>query len=214
MSITIIPSDLASTKSEFDRRLASLLPVSSTIHLDLMDGRFVETRSIDPEQLPDLRRWKGKRFEAHLMLKEPMRVIAPLVQKGVRRIILHYESVWPEDLPAIARFIRKWKGVPVLAVNPDTPIKRVLPYVQHFDTVLLMGVHPGRNGAPYISDTPKRVRELAKHHRKIQVDGGMTLDTVKAVVAAGATRITSGSYVSNAKDPKKAMAELRAAAKR
>jgi ribulose-phosphate 3-epimerase len=100
----------------------------------------------------------------------------------------------------------------VLAINPETPIERLFPYVDDVDGVVFLGVHPGFNGAAYVKETPKRIalfRKSVDKKLQIQVDGGMNPTTLHEVVAAGATRINSGSFISNAQDPKKAIKELR-----
>lgn len=217
MSIVIVPTVLAGSKEEFDMRLKRLLPIADEIQVDVMDGKFVSSESIALNDIPEVKRWKNKRFEAHLMVQTPGAHIQPMARRGFKRIIFHIEATSSRSLPALLAQCRKHKVEPVLAINPETPIDALLPHVHDIAGVVFLGVHPGFNGAPYLPATAKRIAAFAKKNtnRKlaIQVDGGMTPKTIAAVVKAGATRINSGSFLSNAADPKKALVALKAAAK-
>jgi ribulose-phosphate 3-epimerase len=215
--VTVIPTVLAFTWPEFEQRLARTLPIADEIQIDFMDGAFVETKSIALEQAPDVARHAGKRFEAHLMVADPQAWIAAIARKGFARCIFHYEAVGDARVEETAAFIRSHGMDAVLAFNPDTAVERAAPHARYVDGMLVMGVSPGRNHAPYVAQTPERVRTLAELMRSvsipIQVDGGMTPQTIRAVVHAGASRINSGSFVANARDPKEALEQLRAAAR-
>ena len=212
----IIPTVLAYNKKEFTKLFKKILPTSDEIQIDFMDGRFVPTESIREEEVPPVRNYKGKVFEAHLMVKEPMRWVPYLIDKGFKRIIMHYETLDPEDFPVIKKFIKKEGAEFILAVNPETEVEEIIPLVEHIDGVLFLGVHPGKNGAEYLEETAERIRAFLKAVPKkitVQVDGGMSTETIKNVVDAGATRINSGHFVSNATDPAKALEELYKAAR-
>ncbi len=208
----VIPTILAFDKAGFDTLWDKVIGVSDEVQVDLMDGRFVETKSISVDELPDVSGMRT-RFEAHMMLKEPMSWVLPLKDKGFSRVIIHYEAIQEEDIPMITTFMEKQGLSWCLAVNPETPIERIVPHTEHVKDVLIMGVHPGRNHAPYVEATPGRVRELheACPGVTIQVDGGMTDETIRAVVRAGATRINSGSFVGGGEDPAGQVRKLYAA---
>lgn len=211
--VTIIPTVLANSKEEFDTRLRKLLPVADEIQVDFMDGKFVPSQGIPINQVPDLSGHK-QRFEAHLMVENPGAYIQPLARRGFKRIIFHIEAVNDKVIPMLLLQCKKYKVKPVLAINPRTSVRLLLPWTEHVDGVVFLGVHPGFNGAPYLPDTAKRIKEFAKLDKNkttIQVDGGMTPTTIESVVAAGASRINSGSFISNAPDPKKAIVQLIAA---
>ncbi len=213
--LEIIPTVLAYDEREFTALFGKVVPISPWVQIDLMDGKFVETASIPLPSVPDVRERKGTSFEAHLMVQDPSAWIPGLARRGFRRIIVHYESLKASEIVAVAREVRALGMQAMLACNPETRIASVVPHVAHFDGALVLGVHPGRNGAPYVEETPARVRELAKMCKDaiIQVDGGMTPSTIKAVVTAGAARVNSGSYVAKAADPARALKELYDAAR-
>lgn len=233
-AITVIPTILANTKQELDENLVKVLPVSKTLQIDFMDGHFVPSKGVDIEDIPDLTRWSSWTFEAHLMMYHPEKWFEEAAKKGFKRVIFHYEAVEDKNIAKIAQQIRDLKMMPVLAINPDTPPIRILKYTQFVDGILFLGVHPGFNGAPYVTTTPQRIKEfiedikekdkkiintklknnssnkkiLSKSKLFIQVDGGIGPDTIAQVIRAGATRVNSGSYIRNAQDPSKAIAAL------
>ncbi|MDD9954585.1 MAG: hypothetical protein OXR66_09730 [Candidatus Woesearchaeota archaeon] len=210
----LIPTVLAYDKKEFTRLFKKITSATNDIQVDFMDGRFVDTKSITLEQAPSVKKYKKKRFEAHIMVAEPMPWAVELLRKGYTRILFHYEAMDPEDIRRGCKLIRKLGGKALLALNPSTPVKKILPHLDDVDGILFLGVVPGQNGAPYVQETPQRIKELRKHYSgEIQVDGGMTDATIHDVVAAGATRVNSGSFVSNAADPKAAISRLQAAAR-
>lgn len=214
MDIRIIPTVLANTKEEFEERLAKLLPASNELQIDMMDGQFVPSTGIAVDDLPDLKQWDDHLFEVHIMVYHPERYIEPLAQRGCRRVIFHYEAIEDKRIPELVQSIRGLGMQSIIALNPETPVERILPFTGLVTGVLFLGVHPGFNGAPYVSSTPERIEELvrltngAPRSFYIQVDGGMTPETVGDVVRAGATRINSGSFVSKADDPTAAIQQL------
>lgn len=214
--VVIIPTVLANTEEEFDKRLRRLLPVADQIQVDIMDGKFVPSTSVAINKIPEVKRWKGKAFEAHLMVQNPGAHIQPMARRGFKRVIFHVETIDSRSMPNLLAQCRKHKVEPILAINPETPVEKLLPYVDEVSAVLFLGVHPGFNGAPYVQETPQRIAAFLKKNPNkalpVQVDGGMTPETIGGVVAAGATRINSGSFVSNAPDPAAALKLLHKAA--
>jgi ribulose-phosphate 3-epimerase len=212
MAVKIIPTVLARTKEEFDQRLQKLLPVADELQVDFEDGRFVPSTGVPVHEVPDLRNHPEVSFEAHLMVQTPGALIQPVAQRGFKRVIFHVEVIDERIMAGLLEQCVKYGVRPVLAINPETPVDVLLPYAHQVDGVLFLGVHPGFNGAPYVPETAGRIAEFAmKNPNKalsIQVDGGMTPETIAGVAAAGATRINSGSFISNAPDPKAAIRQL------
>jgi len=219
MTVTLCPTVLATTPAEFTARWRRITAVARNVQVDLMDGQFVPTRSIPLATIPDVRDRRGNAFEAHLMVKDPERWAPSLIAKGFRRIIIHIETISPVAFRALAHNAHKSKAVLIAAINPQTPIKRLGPYLRSAKGICVLGVRPGHNGAPYVTRTPERVRAirllcaLAGKRRPVQVDGGMTPMTIGAIVRAGAVRVNSGSYVGNATDPARALDDLVKAAR-
>ncbi len=219
MPITLCPTVLATTPADFIARWKRITRAAHSVQVDLMDGKFVPTRSIPLSVVPDVRAHHGRAFEAHLMVADPERWTPTLLTKGYRRIIIHIETITPSTFRELAHEARKHKAMLIAAINPQTPIRRLGPYLRSAKGICVLGVKPGHNGAPYVTRTPERVRTirllcaLAGRKRPVQVDGGMTPRTIGAVVRAGAVRINSGSYVGNAADPARALDDLTKAAR-
>ncbi len=219
--VIVAPTVLATSEQEFRNRWSRITRTSRRVQVDFMDGRFVPTVSVPLRLVPDvhpLLRDGHHEFEAHLMVRDPMRWVPPLLARGFRRFIIHIETIPPRAFHELASAARKEGAVLIAAINPATAIRRLGPYLRSAAGICVLGVRPGHNGAPYDQRTPERVRTirllcaLAGKRRPIQVDGGMTPQTVRAVVRAGAVRINSGSYVGNAADPAAALRVMRAAA--
>jgi ribulose-phosphate 3-epimerase len=225
--VRIIPTVLARTKEEFRERLARLLPVSKQLQVDFADGRFVPSTCVPLHELPDFHAYPRHTFEAHLMVEHPGAYIQPCARHGFKRVIVHIEALSHGTFENIRWQCTKHKLELVLAIKPETSVHKLVPYLHAvdgrvpIDGVLFMGVHPGFNGAPYVTQTPDHIRAfidaaehagLADKVPVIQVDGGMTPMTIGGVVAAGARCINSGSFVANAPDPVVAVAQLQAAA--
>jgi ribulose-phosphate 3-epimerase len=212
MTLKIVPTVLTGDIDEFHKRLARLIPFANDIHIDVGDGKFVPTQTIPMHLMPDVSRWPEKEFEVHLMVERPGAYIQPMAQRGFRRVIFHTEVADEEMVKNLLAQCKEYNMTPVIAINPETPVESLLKYTDAVEEYAFMGGHPGFNGAPYLHETPTRVHtflEKAKKKLIIQIDIGMTPETVGDVVRAGALRINSGSYISNASDPKKAYEELK-----
>jgi len=192
----IIPSIIAKSQKEFDKRFEKVRSFS-TFHLDVMDGKFVKNKSLQFNfKLP-----KNKKFEAHLMIKNPKTWIKKHRRK-VDSIIIHYKTI-----KNLHPKLKKKFGI---ALNPSTSISHIKEYVKEINKVLIMSVNPGRYGSKFLNSTYKKVKELRKLYPKlrIEVDGGINPTTIKKLKKAGATQFVVGSYLQKSKDIKKAKLRL------
>ncbi|MBS3090919.1 hypothetical protein J4217_00540 [Candidatus Pacearchaeota archaeon] len=206
----IIPTVFATNRKEFDRRFKELIKVSEKIQIDIMDGKFVKAKSIDINDIPDLKKLKNI-FEVHLMVKSPEKMIKILKDKGAKKIIFHYESYWNIlKCISLASEIKNLGMEAWLALNPETSIAKISGFVSEFDGILLFGVHPGKEHQPLIARTYRKIRELKgiDKNLKVQVDGGVNPNDVTKLGLYGADYLNSGSFVFNGKNPKKAIKEL------
>jgi len=204
----IIPSIIARSQQELDSRLKKIISLKPEfIQLDVMDGSFVNTFSLDFDfKVPD-----KLKFEAHLMVRNPEPWFAHAHSK-VHSVLVHYESqAHLQEFIAHAKGYKRKIGI---AINPETDVENIVPYLHWIDKVLVMTVHPGKYGSSFLPETIDKIRELKKdkHTFKIQVDGGMNPKNIAACAEAGATEFVVGSYIQNAKDPKRAYHELLKAA--
>ena len=126
----------------------------------------------------------------------------------VEKIIFHTEATPnPEVLIETIKSMGKKVGI---AINPETPVLQIQPYIKKVNTVLVMTVHPGRNGAPFVPETLEKVKEIRNVNPKvnIEVDGGMNLENVKSAKDAGANLFVVGSYLTGDRFEEK-LAELK-----
>ncbi len=166
-------------------------------HLDIMDGHFVPNISFGPAIVKTIDQLTDKFLDVHLMLAQPEKYFEAFVEAGADSITFHIE-VHPEP-DKYANAIREMKVEAGLSVNPDTPAKRVLPHLEHFDLLLVMSVFPGFGGQAFIESALETVSGARKYidthnlRTKIAVDGGVDGDNAARVVGAGADILVMGS---------------------
>jgi len=211
--IKVIPTIIAKNFQELQEKIKKVEPYVDWVQLDVMDGRFVEnTTWNNPADLKNLE--TSLKLEAHLMVQNPETVIDDWIKSGVQRIIFHYESTnqWQE----IIEKIREAGLEAGIAINPETPIEVLDSFLQITDyrlqiTILIMTVHPGRGGQRFLEETLEKIRNLREKHKnaKIEVDGGINLQTAPQVVKAGANFLACGTAIFKSKDIKRTIKELK-----
>ncbi len=166
-------------------------------HLDIMDGHFVPNISFGPGVVKTIDRLTNGFLDVHLMLSEPEKYFEPFVKAGADSITFHLE-VHPDPAP----YANQLRGLGVetgISINPDMPVERVLPYLKHFDLLLIMSVFPGFGGQKFIESALGSIRTARSYidshslKTKIQVDGGIDGNNAAEVVAAGADILVMGT---------------------
>lgn len=200
----IIPSIIAKNQQELDNLIGQVKGFSEIAQLDIMDGKFVENESINFEfTLPK----SSLKYEVHLMINDPMGWIEKNHAK-VDTILVHIETI--NDPDKIIDYVKSVNKKVGFALNPQTSIEIIKPYLDKIDEVLIMTVVPGRYGAPFLSDMLDKVRKIRELNQDIdiEVDGGISDKTIKDAHDAGANLFISGSYIIKSDDPRKAMNAL------
>jgi ribulose-phosphate 3-epimerase len=201
----IVPAVIAKTQKDLDDAVQKVKDFVELIQLDVMDGRFVPNHSIDFDfSIPKTR----CRLEAHLMIENPEEWIEKNGGK-VDALLVHIESCKaPELIIKMARTRKKQIG---FVLNPETPITRIQECLDRIDQVLIMTVHPGFYGSTFLPEMLTKIAELRKIKPllNIEVDGGVTVDTIGLVDKAGANMFVSGSYIMKSPDVKEAIANLK-----
>ncbi len=204
----IIPSIIAGSQAELDERIAKVKDLVDWIQLDVMDGRFVSNNSLDFKfTLPEM----SCKVEAHLMVNDPVSWIDEHGSK-VDTIIVHEESCRGQDKHnAIMEKMTTLKKRLGVAINPDTQEEMIQHCLDKVDFVLVMTVQPGTYGAKFIPEMLGKVKQLRsmKPDIDIEVDGGISIGTIKAASEAGANRFVVGSYIQDADDVKAAITALK-----
>jgi ribulose-phosphate 3-epimerase len=183
------------------------------IHFDVMDGHFVPNLSIGIPVLESLRKVTRLPLDAHLMIENPERYVEVFVKSGANSVSVHVEVC--KDIPAMAKRLHDLGARASVGINPETDVQRVLPFAAHLDMILIMSVHPGFGGQEFIPEALEKLRavrrELDRRGLKvdIEIDGGVKLDNIAEVKAAGANVFVSGSGIFGQGDYRKVVKEMR-----
>jgi ribulose-phosphate 3-epimerase len=203
MKNLIVPAIIAKNQKQLNVLFKKIPKSTIRVMLDVMDGRFVPNKSLDFDfKLPP--KWV---YEAHLMVRDPIEFVTKIAHK-VDIIIVHYESI--QKPSPIIREIKTMRLKAYIALNPETTVEAIKPYINELDGVLVMTVNPGKYGGQFIKETlekVKKIREIAPEI-SIEVDGGMNLENAQKAALAGANIIASGSYIMKSDDPENAFITL------
>ena len=203
--ILLAPSLLAANQSALREgvEFAQTAGVQS-LHLDIMDGHFVPNISFGPDVVQSLRKNSDLFFDVHLMLSNPNKHYESFIRAGADLITIHVEPEYP-----IEETINAIKDTGVLAgiaINPETDVDAVMPYLKMVDLVLVMTVHPGFGGQKLIASCLDKVRTIKEKQLelglgfRIEVDGGVNLENAKICVDAGADTLVCGTSFYQSED--------------
>lgn len=189
-------SVLSSKNLESDLIKLNSLPSVDYIHIDVMDGKFVKNKNNPFKTLYKMSNVLTKRLDVHLMVKNPLKDINYYAALNTEYITVHSEL---EKVDKYLDLIKEYGIKCGLAVNPETDISLIMPYLSKVDLILIMSVHPGKGGQEFIDDTTKKILKLKKIlvskrlNVKIEVDGGVNDKTISRAYFADI--LVSGSYV-------------------
>lgn len=195
--VQIIPAVLATSEQQYEEDITKLSSANSLkkgwVHIDFADNIFVQNKTIEPDVISKFPADFLK--EAHLMVVHPKEWIDKLTETSFKRIIFHLES--KDDINDVINYIRS-KGLEVgLAINNETPIENLEPFVDKIDVVLIMSIVPGFQGRPFIPEALDKVRRIKSENWpvRIGVDGHVQDSDVKEIVDAGVDFMIVGSYL-------------------
>lgn len=207
MELVVIPAILAKSREELLSRIAQVNGLVQEVQLDIMDGEFVPNRTVGLEDLLSVPALRGGKYEFHWMVREPEKWIEKM--PGPHLHLVHVETI--RSLEVIENAVKKAGGRLGLAINPDTPLERLLPLVPKARRILVMTVRPGFSGQNYIPEMEDRIRSLRRQFPSIdiEVDGGLNAVTVRGAYAAGANVFAAASAIFTTSDVRSAIETLK-----
>lgn len=197
--IRVVPAILTDDPESLNNMLVQAEKYTDYVQIDIMDGKFVPSKSITWEQLAAIR--IGINWEVHLMVEKPENQFERFQKAGAKKAIFHFEAA-PEPEIVIAQ-ARKLKIQVGMAVNPETPVSKIIPICSEVDSVLFLAVHPGFYGAKFLPEVLNKVVELrrAKPALQIGLDGGVKASNITEVARSGVDEIFVGSAILLQPDP-------------
>jgi len=180
------------------------------LHLDVMDGIFVENKTFTYEEFYNITRFATKPKDVHLMVGDVRRYIDEFARLNPEFITFHYEAV--SEVSSVINYIHE-KGIKVgISIKPSTDISEIVDYLDYIDLVLVMSVEPGRGGQSFMEDSTKKIEQLYNLREKqnynylIEGDGGINNETIK--LCDKADIVVVGSYITK-QDYEEAIKNLR-----
>lgn len=209
--VQIIPTILVKTFKEFRATVKKIEHDFPITQVDIMDGKFVpNTTFSDIQAIGKIK--TPLKYEVHLMVEDPLNYIKelritnyglksksairnPLLGNKIIKVLFHYEA--KSNIQKTVKVIREFGLHAGLVLNPETEIEKITKFLPMLDCVMLMGVHPGFAGQKYIPNTVKKVKQLRRMNRRIdiEIDGGVSDQNARALVAAGANILAIHSFL-------------------
>jgi ribulose-phosphate 3-epimerase len=213
ISPSILSADFANLEAELDR-----VSNADWAHVDVMDNHFVPNLTLGLPVVEALLKVSPIPIDAHLMIEDPDRWAPMYAEAGCESVTFHVEAA--RDPRALARALRSAGSRSAMAIKPRTPFGPYEELLPELDMVLVMTVEPGFGGQSFMADQLPKVRQVREAVRRhggevwVQVDGGVSADTIEQCAEAGADVFVAGSAVYGAGDAAAAVEQLRALAER
>jgi len=209
----IAPSLLAADFARLGEALRIIKEAGAGIvHVDVMDGHFVEDISVGQPVVRNLREATDLTLDLHLLIERPERFIGEFLAAGADRLAVHIEAT--TRLHQVLDVIRKQGVQAGVALNPSTPVDSIVDLVGEFDYLSILSSDPGLSERSFIPGSLEKVRAAAtlRDQRRadfaIQVEGGIRVEHMEALLQAGADILVAGSAIFNTEDPKARLGEM------
>jgi len=204
---SILNADFANLGAEIER----ISSTSDLVHLDVMDDIFVPNFTFDFAHASEIISVSKLPVDAHLMVADVDQIAPKYAEVGCASVTIHAEAT--TDIRSTLKAIRSNGARASLALKPKTPLDPYLEFIDDLDMLLIMTVEPGFGGQKFMTDQlPKIARarkEIGAKAIWLQVDGGVSLETIESAAAAGADTFVAGSAVFNSADPAQMVTSLR-----
>jgi len=212
--VKIAPSILSADFARLGEEVKAVAAAGADyIHVDVMDGHFVPNITIGPLVVDGLRKVTDKPFDVHLMIENPDLYIPEFARVGADIITVHQEAV--AHLHRTVQLIKSFGKKAGVSLNPATPVGSLDVVLDDLDLVLVMSVNPGFGGQSFIESTLPKIEQLRRMidarglQVELEVDGGVKVDNIGRIAAAGADVFVAGSAVFGATDYAATIAELK-----
>ncbi|MCU1263482.1 MAG: ribulose-5-phosphate 3-epimerase [Bryobacterales bacterium] len=209
----IVPSILS---ADFARLAEEIKRVEqagiSMLHVDVMDGHFVDNLTLGPPVVESIRKVTNLTFDLHLMIEDPHKYAPIFIEAGADQISIHQEAC--RHLDATIHMIQDKGAKCGVVLNPATPIETLTDVLDIVDHVLIMSVNPGFGGQKFIPNSLNKIRRLARWREErrlqfaIEIDGGVDKHNVETIVRAGCDWLVAGSAVFHSADPAATVKEM------
>lgn len=178
------------------------------IHIDSMDGKFVNNYQLPVSEIIELNKLSNKPFDVHLMVENPQEYIEKLNNLNITYITFHFEI--QHNILDLIKMIKQLGYKAGLSINPKTPVEDILPYLEYLDLVLVMSVEPGQGGQSFIPNSLNKAATIRNHnqHITIEMDGGIkdhNINDIKKYVDIAVV----GSYITNQENYQEAINNLK-----
>ena len=213
-TVFIAPSILNANFNDLENEIAKVSATADQLHLDIMDNKFVPNFTFDIKRAFEIIGFSKLPVDAHLMIEDPDSIAPRYAQNGCNSVTFHLEAV-SNVLQTISDI--KSNGAKVgIAIKPATKFTEVEPFIEKIDMLLIMTVEPGFGGQSFMHDqmpkvvaARKRINQILEPRPLLQVDGGVSLETIAKAAVAGANCFVAGSAVYKSSDPAGMVSQLR-----